>query len=144
MHPRISVVTLGVANMERAVAFYRDGLGLPHRDDKPPVAYFELAGTWLALYPRDALARFAGVAPDGEGFSGVTLSHNVDEREEVDALMARALGAGARVVKAPRRFQWGGYGGWFADPDGHLWEVVWNPHWQLTETGELILPDAHC
>jgi catechol 2,3-dioxygenase-like lactoylglutathione lyase family enzyme len=127
LRPRISVITLGVADRERAVRFYRDGLGLPLMDNKPPVDYFELEGTWLALYPRDSLARFAGVDGHGEGFRAVTLSCNVASREEVDDALACAQAAGASIVKEARAFSWGGYAGWFADPDGHLWEVVWNP-----------------
>lgn len=127
MIPRISVITLGVADMERAVQFYRDGLELPVRDDKPPVVYFALRGTWLALFPREQLARYANVSPEGSGFGGVTLSCNVDSREAVDATLGQAGAAGAAVVQPAKTFRWGGYGGWFTDPDGHLWEVVWNP-----------------
>lgn len=107
--------------------FYRDGLGLPIRDDKPPVVYFQLEGSWLALFPREALAGYANVPSDGSGFGGVTLSVNVASRETVDRTVAAAERAGARVVNAPHEAGWGGYTGWFADPDGHLWEIVWNP-----------------
>jgi catechol 2,3-dioxygenase-like lactoylglutathione lyase family enzyme len=127
MQPHIHVITLAVADMDRATRFYRDGLGLPVRDDKPPVVYFQLQGTWLALFPREALASYANVAADGQGFSGVTLSSNVASREEVDQTMSAAEKAGATVVKAPHEVDWGGYTGWFSDPDGHLWEIVWNP-----------------
>ncbi|MDX1431798.1 MAG: VOC family protein [Gammaproteobacteria bacterium] len=127
MPPRISVITLGVADMARSLAFYRDGLGLPAREDKPPVIYFELQGTWLALFPRDGLAGYAGVGAGGEGFDGVTLSCNVSSADEVDRMVRAAEAAGARVTSAPRKAGWGGYTGWFADPDGHLWEIVYNP-----------------
>lgn len=127
MELRLSVITLGVADMQRAIHFYRDGLGLPLRDDKPPVAYFQLHGTWLALLPRQHLARYANVAPEGQGFTGVTLSCNVLSLPEVDRTIARAETAGATVVRPPASLDWGGYAGWFADPDGHLWEIVWNP-----------------
>lgn len=127
MDPHISVITLGVADMERATRFYRDGLGLPVRDDKPPVVYFQLQGSWLALFPRDELARYANVPAQGQGFSGVTLSSNVASRQEVDRILAAAERAGATVVNAPHEAGWGGYTGWFRDPDGHLWEIVWNP-----------------
>ena len=127
MTVRISVVTLGVADLEGAVRFYRDALGLSERRDKGDVVYFALDGAWLALHPRDALARYAGAEPGGEGFDGVTLSCNVESRSAVDAAMARATAAGARVVNAAARQSWGGYAGWFADPDGHLWEIVFNP-----------------
>ncbi len=127
MEPRISVITLAVADIGRATRFYRDGLGLPIRDDKPPVVYFQLRGTWLALFPREALASYANVEPDGQGFAGITLSCNLASREEVDQAMAAAEKAGATVINPPHRVGWGGYTGWFSDPDGHLWEIVWNP-----------------
>ena len=133
MEPRISVITLGVTDMERSVSFYRDGLGLPHRDDKPPVAYFELNGAWLALFPREDLAQYINVSPAGSGFAGMTLSCNVDRREAVDETMSQAEAAGARVVRRASEFRWGGYGGWFADPDGYLWEIVWNPRPFMSE-----------
>ncbi len=127
MEPHISVITLAFTDIERATRFYRDGLGLPVRDDKPPVVYFQLRGTWLALFPRKALASYANVEPDGQGFAGITLSCNVASREQVDQTMSAAEKAGATVVNPPHRVGWGGYSGWFSDPDGHLWEIVWNP-----------------
>ncbi len=127
MEAHISVITLAVSDLERATRFYRDGLGLPIRDDKPPVVYFQLRGTWLALFPREALAGYANVAPQGQGFAGITLSCNVACREEVDQIMSAAEQAGATVVNRPHEVGWGGYAGWFTDPDGHLWEIVWNP-----------------
>lgn len=127
MEPHISVITLAVSDLERATRFYRDGLGLPMRNDKPPVVYFELRGTWLALFPREALAGYANVPADGQGFGGVTLSCNVDSRQAVDDTVGAAEQAGASVVNAPHEVAWGGYSGWFRDPDGHLWEIVWNP-----------------
>jgi len=127
MQPHISVITLAVADIERATRFYRDGLGLPMRDDKPPVVYFQLRGTWLALFPREALASYAGVSPAAQGFAGITLSCNVASREEVDQTVSAAAKAGATVVNPPHEVGWGGYTGWFSDPDEHLWEIVWNP-----------------
>ena len=129
--PGISVVTLGVADMERSERFYMDGFGLEHAHPPKGVVYFRLAGALLALFPRDDLARYAGVepAPPTDGFTGMTLSCNVASRSEVDALAARAEAAGAEVVKAPETVRWGGYCAWVADPDGHLWEIVWNPKW---------------
>ncbi|MDD9984442.1 MAG: VOC family protein [Gammaproteobacteria bacterium] len=128
--PGISVVTLGVADMERSERFYMDGLGLEHARPSKGIVYFKLAGTLLALFPRDELARYAGVepAPPG-GFGGTTLSCNVGSRSDVDALAARAEAAGATVVRAPETVSWGGYCAWIADPDGYLWEIVWNPKW---------------
>lgn len=131
MEPRISIVTLGVADLERAITFYRDGLGLPMQDNGEDIAFFALKGTWLALYPREALAEDATVDASGSGFSGVTLAHNVRSREAVDVLLETAKAAGARIVKPAQETFWGGYSGYFADPDGHLWEVAWNPHFPL-------------
>ncbi len=127
MEPRISVITLGVSDLQQSISFYRDGLNLPMRDDKPPVAYFELQGAWLALFPRDTLARYAHVPADGSGFTGVTLSCNVPSRQDVDQTLAQARAAGGTLVSEPTELSWGGYTGWFADPDGHLWEIIWNP-----------------
>lgn len=128
--PGISVVTLGVADMERSERFYMDGLGLEHARPPKGIVYFKLAGTLLALFPRDALARYAGVEPTAPGgFAGTTLSCNVGAKSDVDALVARAEAAGAAVIKAPETVSWGGYCAWIADPDGYLWEIVWNPKW---------------
>ncbi|MFW1677234.1 VOC family protein [Pontibacter sp. JAM-7] len=127
MQPRISMITLGVSDLQRSVRFYRDGLGLPQLDSPPSVAFFNLNGSWLGLYGRDALAEDAGVPADGQGFSGFALAHNLASEAEVDAAMQEAEQAGARVVKAPQSVFWGGYSGYFADPDGHLWELAYNP-----------------
>ena len=132
MESRISIITLGVADLQRSVRFYRDGLGLPLRDDdSESIAFFETSGTWLALYPRDALAVDVGIPPDGTGFSGVTLAHNVRTRSEVDDLLRTAVEAGATLVKPAEDVFWGGYSGYFTDPDGHLWEVAWNPFFTI-------------
>ncbi len=132
MEPRISIITLGVSDLARSVRFYRDGLGLPLREEgSDAIAFFETRGTWLALYPRDALADDAAVPPDGSGFPGFTLAHNVRSREEVDALLNEAASHGAKIVKPAQDAFWGGYSGYFADPDGYLWEVAWNPHFWI-------------
>ena len=129
MEPRLSLLTLGVRDLERAVRFYRDVLRLPRVETPPTVAFFELGRTWLALYPRDLLAADAGVPDDGVpgGFAGVTLAHNVRSPADADALLAEVEAGGGRIVKPARRTDWGGYAGYFADPDGFLWEVAWNP-----------------
>lgn len=127
MSTRISVVTLGVKDVATAERFYSQGLGLKTGCVKGGVTYFDTGGTWLAIFPREALARYAGVSEQGEGFSGVTLSINVDTRNGVDDLLERASAAGAQIVKAAADIDWGGHTGWFRDPFGHLWEVVWNP-----------------
>lgn len=131
MEPRISIITLGVSNMERSHKFYRDGLGLPTKDEGEGIVFFQLQGTWLALYPREKLAEDVTVLPDGHGFSGVTLAHNTRTREEVDAVLAEAEAAGATIVKPAQDVFWGGYSGYFTDPDGHLWEVAWNPQFEI-------------
>ena len=130
MEPRISMITLGVADVARAVAFYRDGLGLPLHPASQDgvVAFFNLNGSWLGLFSRAALAEDAGVADGTAGFSGVALAHNVREVAQVATLLARAEKAGARIVQPARDTEWGGHSGYFADPDGHLWEVAFNPH----------------
>ncbi len=93
---------------------------------------FELEGTWLCLYPKDRLAKDATVSKEGSGFSGVTLSHNVSSKEEVDEIIKKAVSVGAKMVKKPQDVFWGGYGGYFADPDDYLWEVAYNPFTDLT------------
>lgn len=127
MKPRISMITLGVRDLKASIEFYEQGLGLPRKDSPPEVAFFTLNGTWLGLYGRDALAEDAGVPAEGVGFKGVTLAHNVASGEEVDTVMDQAVRAGASMVKKPQKVFWGGYSGYFADPDGHLWEVACNP-----------------
>lgn len=131
MEPRITMITLGVSDLDRAVAFYGGGLGLPRRPSSGGVAFFTTQGTWLALYPREKLAEDATVPAEGSGFSGIVLSHNVRAREEVASLLERAARAGARVVKPAADTFWGGHAGYFADPDGHLWEIAWNPHFPI-------------
>lgn len=127
MQPRISMITLAVRDLPAAIAFYEHGLGFPRMDSPPEVAFFTLDGTWLALYGREALAEDATVSARGEGFEGFTLAHNVGSEREVDAVVAQAVAAGATLVKPPQKVSWGGYSGYFKDPDGHLWEVAYNP-----------------
>jgi len=127
MEPRISFVTLGVADLARAAQFYEHCLGLPRLQTPPSVAFFELGKTRLALWPRENLAADAGVSAEGSGFRGFALAHNVRSPEEVDVLLERAARGGGTVVKRGRRTDWGGYAGYFADPDGFLWEVAYNP-----------------
>jgi len=134
MKPKISLITLGVGDFARALAFYRDGLGFEPHDHKPGQDHvmFKLDGTWLCLYPRALLAEDATVPAEGSGFTGFTLAHNVVSREAVDTVFAHAVASGARPVKPPREVFWGGYSGYFADPDGFLWEVAHNPFTDLT------------
>ncbi len=128
MEPRLSFVTLGVTDLARSARFYAEGLRLPPLKSSASICFFELGKTWLALYPRGLLAADAGVPPAGSGFSGFALAHNVRSEPEVDELLRVAADAGGRIIKAGRRAEWGGYSGYFADPDGFLWEVAWNPH----------------
>ncbi len=132
MDPRISIITLGVTDLPRSVEFYRDGLGLTLFDENTEsIAFFQNRGTWLSLYPRQSLADDVGVSVEGSGFSGVTLAHNVRTREDVDELLDVAVVAGATLVKSAQDTFWGGYSGYFADPDGYLWEIAWNPHFWI-------------
>lgn len=134
MNPRLTVITLGVDDLERALAFYRDGLGFPTDGivgqgfQHGAVAFFDLqAGLKLALWPRQSLAHDTGLPQGQAGATAVSLGHNVASKAEVDAVMAQARRAGAVVAKPAGDTFWGGYAGYFQDPDGHLWEVVWNP-----------------
>ena len=128
MDPRISFVTLGVGDLARAIRFYADVLRLPRIETPPEVAFFEMGRTWLALYPRDLLAADAGVPATGSGFPGFSLAHNVRSPAEADQLLAEVAAGGGKIVKPGKKADWGGYSGYFADPDGFLWEVAWNPH----------------
>ncbi len=134
MKPRITLVTLGVDDLERAVAFYRDGLGFPtpgivgQEIENGAVAFFKLdSGLKLALWPRKSLAADSGEPLQPRSSTEFSLAHNVGSKPEVDAAMALAQQAGARIVKAAHATSYGGYAGYFQDPDGHLWEVAFNP-----------------
>jgi uncharacterized protein len=136
--PRITVLTLGVDDLEASLRFYRDGLGLATEGivgqelEYGAVAFFDLQpGLRLALWPRASIARDAGLPVQPPSATDLTIGHNVNSKEEVDAVMAEAGRAGATIVKAAQDTFWGGYAGYFQDPDGHLWEVVWNPDWQV-------------
>jgi catechol 2,3-dioxygenase-like lactoylglutathione lyase family enzyme len=140
MEQRLSLITLGVADVARSRRFY-EALGWRASGASQPdeVAFFQLGGIALALWRRAELARDAGV-PDGSGFGGVALAHNTRTRGEVDAVLDEARAAGARILKPAGETFWGGYAGYFADPDGHPWEVAWNPHFPLRPDGGLRLP----
>lgn len=132
MQPRISMISLGVKNLQTAIKFYQQGLGLPRKEPySDEIAFFDLNGTWLALYPWDKLAEDVTVPQEGTGFRGVTLAHNVKSKEEVNAVISQAVGAGATLVKEAQDVFWGGYSGYFSDLDGHLWEIAWNPHFWI-------------
>jgi uncharacterized protein len=131
---KISMITLGVRDLAVSLAFYRDGLGFPTHNyiEGQDCIMFKLEGTWLALYPRASLADDATVASHGSGFSGFALAHNVGSKALVEETFALAVAAGATPVKEPQDVFWGGYSSYFADPDGFLWEVAWNPFTDLT------------
>jgi uncharacterized protein len=134
MKPKVTLITLGVDDLQRALRFYRDGLGFPTKGivgtefEHGAVVFIELqAGLKLALWPRADLAWDAGIPRAPASATELSLGHNVDSKEEVDTVMTQATRAGARIVKPAHQTFWGGYAGYFQDPDGHLWEVAWNP-----------------
>jgi hypothetical protein len=140
MRARLTVITLGVDDLERSLAFYRDGLGFPTQGivgrefEHGAVAFFDLqSGVRLAIWPRDDIAFDTGLPKGPPSATELTLGHNVHSREEVDAVVEQARAAGARIVKPAAATFWGGYAGYFQDPDGHLWEVVWNPQWPVED-----------
>lgn len=140
MKPRITILTLGVNDLGRSLEFYRDGLGLAsdgivgQEFEYGAVAFFELQdGLQLALWPRTSIARDTGLSPGPASATEFTIGHNVSSRDDVDTVMAQAQQAGARIVKAAGETFWGGYAGYFQDPDGHVWEVAWNPQWTNPE-----------
>jgi uncharacterized protein len=140
VEPRISLVTLGVRDLSRSVKFYREAFGWKTGYAKgDPIAFFQLNGLVLGVFSRRGLAEDAAVSPRGNGFRGVTLAHNVRTRRHVLAIFARVKKRGATIVKWPRRTDWGGFSGYFADPDGHLWEVAYNPDWRLDRKGAVIM-----
>ncbi len=147
MEQRISVITLGVSDLARARKFYEQGLGWKSANPgNESIAFYQAGQMVFALFPRSALAaEFAndGNVPDvGTGFGGITLAHNVASRDEADALLAEAEAAGGKLLKPAQEAVWGGYSGYFADPDGHPWEVAVNPHWTLAEDGGVLMPKA--
>ena len=134
MDQRISLVTLGVADVERSAAFY-EALGWRREEEPGGVVAFDLLGQTLGLYPRADLARDIGVEEAALGHGAMTLAHNVPAREDVAPLVERARAAGARVLREPSDVFWGGHVAYFADPDGHVWEIAWNPHAPLGPGG---------
>jgi catechol 2,3-dioxygenase-like lactoylglutathione lyase family enzyme len=138
MKPRLTVLTIGVDDLEKSVEFYRDGLGLPTQGiigkefEYGAVAFFDLQnGLRLALWPRKSIAHDTDLPVQQPSATEFTMGHNVDSRSEVDETMEQARKAGATIIKSAHDTFWGGYAGYFQDPDGHLWEVVWNPEWEL-------------
>jgi len=141
--PRVSVITLGVDDLPRARRFYEQGLGwAASAMSNDNIAFFQAGGQVVALFGRDALADDAGLSPPPTqpGFCGVTLAHNVRERDDVARVLDAARRAGATILKPAQDVFWGGHHGYFADPDGHVWEVAWNPHFPLGRDGAVHLP----
>lgn len=142
MQPYISLITLGVVDLERALRFYRDGLHWPVSGASGgDVAFFHTGGVVLALYPRALLAADARLSDSGSGFGGIALAHNVASQEQVDRVLAEVVAAGGTILKPAERAEWGGYSGYFADPDGYPWEVAWNPGFPLAPDGRVTLPE---
>jgi len=140
MTPRINVITLGVANLAVARKFYCEGLGWPaSSSSNEQIVFIDAGGVVLGLYPRALLADDALLTP-GTGFGGVTLAQNVASKAEVDDALNAAVKAGATILKPAVDTFWGGYSGYFTDPDGHPWEVAWNPHWTLDKDRRVVLP----
>jgi catechol 2,3-dioxygenase-like lactoylglutathione lyase family enzyme len=140
MKPRITVITICVDDLERSLLFYREGLGLPTQGifgtefEYGAVAFFDLQyGVKLGIWPRKSLAHDTGLPQSNPCPTEMTLGHNVSSKTEVDTVMSQAENAGAVIVKPAQDTFWGGYAGYFQDPDQHLWEVVWNPQWEIPE-----------
>ena len=137
--PRVTLLTLGVSDLNKATEFYEAVLGTPPNTSYDGVTFIELPGTWISLYPLEKLA--ADISPDvpviRSGFSGVTLAHNARSKNDVVKIIRRAESAGARVVKEPQETFWGGFSGYFADLDRYYWEVAWGPMFDFTENGKL-------
>jgi catechol 2,3-dioxygenase-like lactoylglutathione lyase family enzyme len=138
MEQRLSLVTLGVADLDRSRRFY-EALGWRRHGAHAEVVFFQAGGMVLALWSRESLAADAHVPAESSGFAGIALAYNTRSREEVDAVLDEAKAAGATIPKPAEDAFWGGYSGYFADPDGHLWEVAWNPHWTIAADGSVKL-----
>ncbi|HNY31347.1 MAG TPA: VOC family protein [Fibrobacteria bacterium] len=145
MIPRITIVTLGTRDFDRALRFYRDGLGFPTRaKEGDPIAFFRTGGTRLALYPLQGLADdiAPGTPIPAPGFAGITLAHNVQRREEVAEVLELARRSGGTILRPAQDAFWGGHHGYFADPDGHPWEVAWGPMFSFSPNGELVIDEG--
>ena len=142
MQPRISLITLGVRDLARARRFYVDGLGWPVSSaSSDDTVFLRTGGAVISLWSRQQLAEDARVAAEGSGFGGIALAHNVATRAEVDTVLAAVVAAGGTITKPAEEAFWGGYAGYFADPDGVPWEVAWNPHFPLGPDGAVQLPE---
>lgn len=141
MRQKLNIVTLGVKNFEQSLSFYRDGLGWQLSSaSQDNIAFFPLGGIVIALYPREKLAEDVNLAAQGSGFSGITLAYNAKSKAEVDDVLSTVERLGAKIIKKAETVFWGGYSGYFADLDGHLWEVAWNPFFEFDAQDNLVLP----
>ena len=141
MEQRVSLITLGVADLKRSREFY-ERLGWRRSMAKAEgIVFFQAGGMALALYPRHELAKDANIAPEGHGFSGIALAYNARTHAEVDSVLEEAAGAGGKILKPAQEAFWGGYSGYFCDPEGFLWEVAWNPSFPIAEDGSIRIPD---
>ncbi|WP_261817541.1 VOC family protein [Vibrio gallicus] len=142
MEPRISIITLGVADLQRSYDFYHQGLGLPvSRTPQDGIVFIKTSGTCLALYPLQKLAE--DIDPQMQAvpakFSGITLAHNVKQKHQVTELLERACAAGGKIIKPAQDVFWGGYSGYFSDPDGYMWEVAYADSWEFNQDGSLVI-----
>jgi catechol 2,3-dioxygenase-like lactoylglutathione lyase family enzyme len=142
MEQRVSVITLGVADLDRAVAFYERVIGWKAAPSPSEIAFFDLGGVVLSLYPHDALVKDMNGATQGNddvAYQGFALAYNTRSKEEVDSIFSRLKVGGATITKEPEEVFWGGYSGYFLDPDGHAWEVAYNPHWSIRKDGRVSM-----
>jgi len=142
MEQRLSMFTLGVADLERTKAFYHKVIGWKPEPTPPEIAFFDLGGTVFSLYPHEAMIDDMGIgpaAPPNSPYQGFALAHNARSKEEVDAIFARLKEHGATILKDAHDTFWGGYSGYFSDPDGHMWEVAYNPHWTVQDDGRISM-----
>jgi catechol 2,3-dioxygenase-like lactoylglutathione lyase family enzyme len=141
MKQKLNIVTLGVKDLERSLKFYEDGLGWkPSSASNENIAFFQMGGVVLSLYPREKLAEDVKTNSGGSGFSGITLAYNAKGEAEVNEVLKKVEDLGATIVKKAEKVFWGGYSGYFTDFDGHLWEVAWNPFFEFDESDNLVLP----
>lgn len=140
---RINLITLGVKDIKKSLNFYRDGLEfeVPSSEENPGIVFFDNRGTKLALFPLDELSKDinAQSPPAGQGFPGFTLAYNAKSKEEVDEVLKKAEKAGGKIIKFPKMVFWGGYSGYFSDPDGYYWEVAFSENWKFDQNDMLII-----
>ena len=141
MRQKLNIITLGVKDFQQSLDFYRNGLGWEASSASTEnIAFFQLGGIVLALYPREKLAEDVTISAEGAGFSGITLAYNAKNQAEVDEVLKTVEELGAKIIKKAQKVFWGGYSGYFADLDGHLWEVAWNPFFEFDDSDNLVLP----